>query len=214
MAARKDIAVSHHLGKRFSQLLVIGPSTKRGTKWLDLCRCDCGTEKLVSRSDLGSGNTKSCGCRASVVTSERNTKHGMYGTPTYQSWWAMKQRCTYPNHIEYPRYGAAGITLCEQWMEFSNFLADMGERPAGRYSLDRIDNSRGYEPGNVRWATRVEQANNCSSNRCLTAFGKTMTVAQWSREVGIGPLVIAKRLGRGWSVERSLSEPLRLRTTQ
>lgn len=214
MAARKDIAVSHHLGKRFGQLLVIGPSIKPKTKWLDLCRCDCGVEKYIARSDLGTGNSTSCGCRASAVISDRNTKHGMYGTPTYGSWWAMKQRCTYPNHIEYPRYGAAGVTLCDRWMEFRNFLADMGERPAGLYSLDRIDNSCGYEPGNVRWATRIEQANNCSSNRFLTAFGKTMTVAQWSREVGIGPIVIAKRLRRGWSVERSLSEPLRLRATQ
>ena len=80
-------------------------------------------------------------------------------TGTYRSWCDMIQRCTNPRRDNYERYGGRGITVCERWMTFANFLADMGERPDGT-SIDRIDNYRGYEPGNCRWATAIEQAQN------------------------------------------------------
>lgn len=134
-------------------------------------------------------------------------KHGMYGSKTYNSWWAMKQRCNYPKHIEFPRYGGRGINLCARWESFENFLADMGERPEGM-TLDRIDPNKDYSPENCRWASRVEQANNCRSNRMLEHNGDCKTLAQWGRELGLNPLVIGKRLRRGWSISRALSTPL------
>lgn len=134
-------------------------------------------------------------------------KHGLYGSKTYNSWWAMKQRCTYPKHIEFHRYGARGIQVCDKWMTFEGFLADMGERPPGT-SLDRINNNGHYEAGNCRWATKLEQANNCRSNHVLEYDGKRMTIAQWGRAIGLSPLVISKRLRRGWDTARALSTPL------
>ena len=120
----------------------------------------------------------------------------------------MIARCCNRNARNYHLYGGRGVTVCERWREnFANFLRDMGERPKG-CTLDRIDNSRGYEPSNCRWATYEEQANNTRSNRVLVFNGKTQTMTQWEREIGFPKRLIHDRLKRGWTVERALSEPV------
>lgn len=100
--------------------------------------------------------------------------------------------------------------MCDRWLEsFENFLADMGERPTIKHSLDRIDNDGPYSPDNCRWATKQEQANNRSSSRLLTYNGRTQSLVDWSRETGLHHTAIAARLDRHhWTVERALTEPI------
>lgn len=127
------------------------------------CICDCGVEKIVSLNILRQGKANSCGCQRSESIRRGNTKHGHYlrrkQSPTYLSWVGMVQRCTNQSHTKWPSYGGRGITVCERWMTFSNFLQDMGERPSGT-TIDRISNELGYMPGNCRWADPKTQANN------------------------------------------------------
>lgn len=153
-------------GERFGRWLVIDDPGETGSHRRMLVRCDCGTEKLVRVSSLKAGGTKSCGCLKREQVSARrklDTKHGMCGTPTYGSWSHMIQRCTNPNNDKFYAYGAKGITVCERWKSFENFLADMGVRPEGK-TLDRYPDQKGnYEPGNVRWATPFEQTCNSRS---------------------------------------------------
>lgn len=125
-----------------------------------LWRCDCGTETEIARSRVRRGTTASCGCLARERASESHTIHGGKGTVEYSSWTAMKRRCEAPGDKDYPRYGGRGVTVCHSWSaSFADFLAHIGPRPDGT-TLDRIDSRRGYEPGNVRWATAQVQGRN------------------------------------------------------
>ena len=160
-------------GMRFGRLVAIDPDkTGKKVKWN--CICDCGKKSKVDGSKLRSGETKSCGCLVSELQSERaikrNTKHGHNKvgrqSPTHKSWTAMLHRCRAPKYSDYKNYGGRGITVCERWKVFENFLADMGERPKGK-TLDRIDVNGNYEPSNCRWATLSEQQRNkrCNSKK-------------------------------------------------
>lgn len=149
------------VGRVFGSLTVLscaGWDRKGQATWH--CRCACGREVTVIGTNLRSAHSKSCGCRRAAVFKAASTVHGHTShtgkSSTYRSWRSMVQRCIYPKDIGYHRYGGRGITVCEQWRKFENFLADMGERPKGK-TLDRINNDGDYEPGNCRWATPKEQ---------------------------------------------------------
>lgn len=126
----------------------------------------------------------------------------------YGTWVDMKQRCLNPNITQYARYGGRGITVCKKWVDsFEAFYKDVGEPPTTKHTLDRIDNEKGYEPKNVRWATRKEQSNNISTNVWVTYDGKCMTWAQWAEHLGISYNCLMTRKKKGYSVEKILLPP-------
>lgn len=145
-----------------------------------LCKCDCGKEVVYDGSRVKLGKVKSCGCK------KNKPKHGGAGTREYISWCAMKSRCTNPNQECYKNYGDRGITICDRWLgSFENFLADMGNSPSSKHTIERVDNDKGYYPGNCRWATRKEQNRNRRSNRLIEINGIKKCATQWCEHFGI-----------------------------
>ena len=138
-------------GQRFGRLIALEIARRNPTRWL--CHCDCGNKTIVQLGHLTTGDTKSCGCQRGSPT------HRRYKTRTYYIWAAMLRRCRNSKASNYKNYGGRSIKVCDRWMKFENFLADMGESPA-KLSLDRINNDGNYEPGNCRWTTASEQAKN------------------------------------------------------
>lgn len=161
----KPSAASVRVGDRFHRLVVqgfiagIGKTINRKA----VCLCDCGASSTPTVNRLCDGRAKSCGCYARDWSRARHTTHGHYSrtyrSSTHRIWGEMIQRCSNPKNASFHNYGARGIKVCDRWRLFENFLADMGERPAGR-SLDRLNNDGDYEPGNCSWRTKVEQCRN------------------------------------------------------
>jgi hypothetical protein len=132
-----------------------------------------------------------------------------YVSPTYKSWDSMVARCTYPSNPAFRHYQKRGITVCERWRVFDNFLADMGERPANT-TLDRIDNNKSYEPGNCRWATKKEQGNNRATNVHYEFRGDRLTIAQLLKHSTVSKDCLMGRLRKmkhPWPLEAALTTP-------
>ncbi len=137
---------------------------------------------------------------------KKHEMHGMYYTKIYHTWEIMKRRCYRKNYVDYHRYGGRGIEVCDEWKNsFLAFYKDMGERPKGK-TLDRINNDKGYSQENCKWSTPREQANNRRNNRFLTHKGKTLTVAQWARKLGVKDGILRYRLRKNWAIEEVLKK--------
>lgn len=177
-------------GKRYGRLLVIRYAGKiEPNSHLWECLCDCGNTKISRRSVL-INNSVSCGCykKESNFGSKTHFKptHGMAKTSIYMIWRGIIARCKNPKTTYYHRYGGRGITICDRWAtSFENFYADMGERPSSKHSIDRIDNNGNYEPDNCKWSTPKEQQQNSSTSRNYTVDGITLSMAGWSRALGV-----------------------------
>ena len=137
-----------------------------------------------------------------AAANRKRTKHGQASrdrgtTKEYRAWVSMKHRCTNPNNAAWPRYGGRGITMCEEWVtSFEAFFAHIGPAPTEQHTVDRINNDRGYEPGNVRWATRKEQSNNIRANTWIEYKGKRMTWAQWAEHLQVPYNLLMSRVKR------------------
>lgn len=134
----------------------------------------------------------------------------MIGTPIYQSWCSMKNRCCNPNASAYRYYGGRGIVVCERWLDFSNFYADMREGWFEGASIDRVDNNQGYEPGNCRWANAAQQSQNRTHLRTFEYHGMRLTIPQIASMSGLKTRTVYYRLVRyGWNVARCIHTPAR-----
>ena len=201
------------IGKRFGKW-VAGKQEIVDSRSFYLCKCDCGTERLVEGKKLTTvvpgQRSRSCGCDTGRLIAEARTTHGMTNTSEYNIWRTIKQRTRNPEDNDFPEYGAKGINMCDEWFDsFETFFADMGPKPVEGYSVDRRNGFLGYSKENCYWATPTEQARNRASNRVIFVYGRHMTVIEASEISKIPYSTILYRLDAGWTPERAVTEPVR-----
>ena len=168
--------------------LTVKEVVKKGRNTVWRCQCECGTVVTVEVSSLRQGTTKSCGCLQRETIAKLTYRHGKASNPgpTYTTWKTMRRRCLTPTNAMYRYYGGRGITVCERWNDFANFLADMGEKPPG-LTIERLDNDRGYEPANCIWTDTRTQNRNKRTIRHITVCGTRMLVRDACAAYGISP---------------------------
>ena len=202
-------------GEKFNKLTVIEPINKDKKyeyKWK--CLCDCGNYCIVSSNSLKTGHTKSCGCLQGEH--HHDSSHIEGKTRLYRIWTNIKQRCLNPNKKEYNLYGQRGITICKEWKESYNSFKQwsLSNGYADNLSIDRIDVNGNYEPSNCRWTNAKTQANNTRTNKIITFNGETHTLSQWRDKMGFKRGVIEYRLQKGWSIEKTLTTPVKQRNNK
>ena len=204
-------------GKRFGRPVVINRATdnisKSGYKtamWN--CVCDCGNTKIIRGKSLTAGVTKSCGCYAKELKSKANKKHGENGTRLYAIWDSMRQRCYNKKHHAYHNYGGRGISVCEEWDDYSNFKSWAIKNgydnyaPRGKYTLDRVNVNEGYSPNNCRWVDMKIQSNNKRNTITVNFQGSSHTLKEWAAITGIKYETLWARYHRGKSPEEILKQ--------
>lgn len=205
--------IEEFIGTRWGNFKVLGidesyiSKTYNSNHWL--FECDCGNVISEIPSRVLSGHKKSCGCRKD----KQKTKHGLYADPFYHSWWSMMQRCNNPKHHNYHRYGGRGINVCDEWKDLATFVAwahatypDSGEK----FTVDRIDNDKGYSPNNCRWATSKVQANNRKKTAQATINGETRSISEWCEIYHMPHQVVLSRIRcMKWEALKALSTPVK-----
>lgn len=198
-------------GQRFGRLVAVELRGRKNGKAAWLCRCDCGREIVTLGTMLRMGDSRSCGCYAADRAARLHRTHGASKSPEYKTWRSMLGRCHRKTDPGWKNYGGRGISVCERWRRsFQSFLADMGPRPSPAHSIDRINNDRGYGPGNCRWATQLQQQNNRRSTRLAMFRGRRLSLSEIAREAGVPFQTLWRRVRRaGWEIERAISTPSR-----
>lgn len=199
-------------GKTFGRLFVLSlhsKGVKAGRKWL--CKCRCGNEVVITTGHLSSGHTKSCGCLGSEIIIKRNYKHGQGArqgkSREYKAWKEMNKRCAQVNSKNYKWYGAKGITVCPEWQsDFSKFYSDLGPCPE-YYELDRLDNTKGYEPSNCRWASEAMQSRNrgyvkLTMEKAVHIRSSGLSTKELMNLYGVSKTTITKvKSGKAWKAD-------------
>jgi len=198
-------------GEQIGNWTVVELASPRKGHTAYLCRCKCGKTKVIRRDSLKCGDSTQChSCAGKQFIKHGENRKGKKSSE-YSVWAGMIHRCSV-NCNRSRDYHDRGITVCEQWRGkngFEVFLAEVGRRPSSEHTLDRIDNDRGYEPGNVRWATSKEQARNRRNNRLLTINGITKCIAEWADESPVTQIRIRARLNNGWDAQTAVFAPVR-----
>jgi hypothetical protein len=200
--------ISDFAGMKFGRLTVLHREPgRKPVHWI--CKCQCGTQRSFNSFNLKTGHTTSCGCYQRENPTRKT--HGLTRTQEYKIWARMKGRCNNPDDGDYPEWGGRGIIVCERWnSSFENFLADMGERPTPKHSIDRYpDNDGNYEPTNCRWATSKEQANNRRNCRVVSYRGQSVSLKQAVTMAGTNYAAVQARLKNGWDTIAAIDTPVR-----
>ena len=205
-------------GNKFNQLTVIKldhtekyiyPNGVVSNQEYYLCRCDCGKESVVLKSNLKKNHTKSCGCLSKKSASLRFTTHNLQNARLCHVFYSMRRTCLNKN---YKNYCGRGIIICNEWKD--NIVNFYNWAMANGYSddltIDRIDVNGNYDPSNCRWTTMKVQQRNRRNNRLITFNGETKCVTEWAKELRFNPPILFKRLTKGWSIERALTEKVKI----
>lgn len=193
---------------RFGNLVVLRRAGSQGRYAAWMCHCDCGVERVVSGANLRRGRIKSC----NVNNHRWRFKRVEPGITTlykseYQSWRNMLDRCTNPESKKYAHYGARGITICERWSEFKNFMLDMGRKPDPKFTIEREDVNGNYEPTNCQWISRKDQGRNKRNSVFVTYQGKKMLLIDIVEELGLSRNNVYQRLNLGWTLAQAIALP-------
>lgn len=202
-------------GQKFGRLTVIERAENKGKHTIWKCKCECGNVVDVYSTHLIQGFSTSCGCIRTELVKGRSVTHGKSKTRLNNVYHTMLQRCYNKNNSCFHKYGARGITVCDEWRHsfeaFYDWSMENGydeNAQKGECTLDRIDNSKGYSPDNCRWATSKEQACNRRSNHLITYNGKTQTLSQWADELGMSRSTLNSRINQyHWTIERAFGTP-------
>lgn len=207
-------------GQRFGRLVVIkrvGGNKHGRSMWL--CKCDCGTEKIITGNYLINGDTKSCGClklETAIKNGKANKTHDYSNTSIYNIWRGILARCNNTKNKAYKNYGKRKIKVCYRWSNknpkgFQNFLDDMGEPPSTQHQIDRINNNLGYYKENCHWVTPKENCRNKRNNILITYNNKMQCLKSWAEELKISYQTLWARIYKyNWSIEKAFTTPSRV----
>ena len=189
------------VGKLFGNSIVLckfGKTKNNDTIWS--LKCKCGQTYQATTGHLNANRAKQCQICSAIIANSAGIKHGDSprgkSSLTYSTWEGIIRRCNNKNSPHYERYGGRGIKVCKKWLKYENFKNDMGDRPSNKYSIERIDNNKGYNKGNCRWATRLEQMQNVHTNVRLLIKGEKISLHAAARKYNISPSTLIYRIRR------------------